>query len=187
MEVLTLLQSQLDSILVICGVCLFFVFIVSARLYVLVLVLGLWGFGGTSQAFTLKISSFGSSNVFVSGFSTGRVYQVVSVDRLTGSPVVSNVSLFLCTNSTVFSIPKSAPYAVSVFSQPGGWVNTSVDFNSTNLVWVPSSLITNYTLAQFIRASDITMDCAALLTKARDSGLCLSGVLIFSLFKMRFL
>jgi len=180
MDVLNLLQTEIDTIACLMGVVLFLIFMTSSRLYVLAICfVGLLGVSGSARAFEIKLDKVTPTNVLISGFTTGRVYQVVALASLVESNCPKVIGLHCPTSPVAFSfVPGFRCFPSLVFS-PAGYYSTDINPNSTNLVWRPESITTNQgALVGFYRAYDITEDFKSMSDNKNfclgmSAGLCL--------------
>lgn len=159
MDILNILQNQIDGVLLLVGVVLFLIFMTASRLYIVLICFSLFGFLKPSQAFEISISSINSSNIFLSGFETGRVYQVESFSSLSDM----NLNRVIGCYSSTSSLPMRfvlGPMVSSVQNRPAGYYNDNpLNPDNTNLVWLSAFTVTNFFRAHaYYRAFDITYD-----------------------------
>jgi len=160
MEVLQLLQTQIDSILVVAGIVLFLIFMTSSRLYVLAVLAGLLIYSRPASAFEIHLDKITSTNVLISGFTNGRIYQVTSVGSLTDTNTPKTIALHCPTSSAPFSFVPGVTVSQTVSSFPDQWVVADpLNPDSTNLVFMPAHTVTNpVRVVGYYRAWDITTD-----------------------------
>jgi len=182
MDVLNLLQAEIDTISCLMGVVLFLIFMTSSRLYVLAICcVGLLGVSGSARAFEIKLDKVTPTNVLISGFITGRVYQVVCFDNLFDSNCPKKIGFHGSTSDpSVCSFFPGFIRSSSVITNPAGWYNTDI-FNpaSTDLVWMAEHVVTNpVRVVGYYKAQDITEPFSD-LSEQKDfclgvsAGLCL--------------
>jgi len=180
MDIIEIMQSQVDVLLCIFGIFMFLVFIVSSRLFCLVILAGLFLSAPRSPAvtnylITLSVSHHDASNIYVQGFVPGQVYQVEQYKNLTDA-LPSKKSFFLCSESNRFFLV-SMPYGVITTNfVPAGY---RLDLNFSNTFYDAEWIVSESRVWGFIRSDDITVPFLAELDRQRQARQMNFGLLLF--------